>query len=167
MDATVIAETQAAIVRAVAGNVTDVMDGEWGMREWCHLFVDFEAEPDGGRTSSITFAIARLPGQQPEKISFRLPPEAKRLFVELADAMQKDGTQRWSTAQLRVERDGRHDFQFAYDPPYRLGGNLLDKRFEDYLDTWLASPDGQGYREDRAADEPVAAPVPRWRSLFR
>lgn len=67
------AQTEAAIVRAVAANVTDVMDGEWGEREWLHLFVDFEIAAEGDRSSSITFALARLPGRPVEDVSFRLP----------------------------------------------------------------------------------------------
>lgn len=147
------AETEAAIVRAVAADVTDVMEGEWGDREWLHLFVDFEIAAEGDRSSSITFALARLPEQPVEDVSFRLPQEAKRLLGTLADGMGSTPNGRWTCAQLRVERDGRYALNYSYDPPYRLGGNLIDNRFRDYLDTWLASEDGAAFRP---------APAPWW-----
>lgn len=151
------AETEVAVVRAVAANVTDVMDGEWGEREWLHLFVDFEIAAEGDRSSSITFALARLPGQAVEDVSFRLPQEAKRLLGMLADGMGTSPNGRWTCAQLRVERDGRYALSYSYDPPYRLGDNLLDNRFNDYLETWLASADGAAFR-------PVSAPW--WRRVL-
>ena len=151
------AETEAAVARAVAANVTDVMDGEWGEREWLHLFVDFEIAAQGDRSSSITFALARLPGQAVEDISFRLPQEAKRLLGLLADGMGASPNGRWTCAQLRVEQDGRYAISYSYDPPYRLGGNLLDNRFQDYRETWLASGNGAAFR-------PV--PAPWWRRML-
>ncbi|MET0249489.1 MAG: hypothetical protein ABW164_07150 [Sphingobium sp.] len=139
-------EIEAAVARAVADGVTDVMDGEWGDREWLHLFVDFEIAAEGDRSSGISFALARLSGQPVDKVSFRLPHEAKRLLGQLADAMSGPSNVRWTCAQLRVERDGRYSFSYSYEPPHRLGGNLLDNRFKDYLTTWLASEDGGAFR---------------------
>lgn len=137
--AQVIAALQGDIARAVAGNVSDVMDGEWGDREWVHVFVDFELADDGERSSSVTFALARHPGGPLEKIAFRLPQTAKRLFADLAAAMVQDSDgRRWSSARLKIERDGRFIFDFSHDPPYRLGGNLNDTRFNDYLTDWQA-----------------------------
>lgn len=151
------AEMEAAVARAVAANVTDVMDGEWGEREWLHLFVDFEIAAEGDQSSSITFALARRPGEAAEKVSFRMPQEAKRLLGKLADGMGASPNGRWTCAQLRLERDGRYALSYSYDPPYRLGGNLLDKRFNDYLETWLASEDGAAFR-------PI--PAPWWRRML-
>lgn len=151
------AETEAAVVRTVAAGVTDVMEGEWDDREWLHLFVDFEIAAEGDRSSSITFALARRSGQPVENVSFRLPQEAKRLLGTLADSMTASPNGRWTCAQLRVERDGRYSLTYSYDPPNRLAGNLLDSRFNDYLDTWLASEDGAAFRP---------APAPLWRRIL-
>ncbi|MGE4323167.1 MAG: hypothetical protein AB7E60_09085 [Sphingobium sp.] len=151
MDARHIERIERDIVRAVAGNVTDVMDGEWEDRQWVHLFVDIEIDRDGGRSSSITFALAHKAGQPLEDVAFRLPREAKRLFGELAEAMRRPGEDRWSSAQLRVEGDGRYAFVFSYDLPWRLGGKLIDKRFEDYLDRWLDGPEGARFRQGAAS----------------
>ncbi len=137
---------EAAIVRAVVGGVTDVTDGEWGERDWLHLLVDIELAAKEDRSSSITFAFARLPGQAVEKVAFRLPQEAKRLFRQLADAMDTSSNGRWSSARLRVSRDGRYTLEFSYEPPWRLGGNLIDKRFDGALEHWLASDEGAPYR---------------------
>lgn len=137
---------EAAIARAVAANVADVMDGEWGEREWLHLFVDFEIAEKGDRSSSITFALARLPERDVEEVAFRLPQDAKRLFGELADAMAASPNGRWTGAQLRIARDGRYTLDYQYDSHWRLAGNLIDKRFDGYLDHWLASEAGAPYR---------------------
>ncbi|MFV0625429.1 hypothetical protein ACBY01_15650 [Sphingomonas sp. ac-8] len=148
MDAQHIQRIEQSIVRAVVGNVSDVMDGDWEDRHWAHLFVDIEIAQDGERDSSTTFALAHKPGQPLEKVSFRLPREAKRLFGELAEAMRRPGDDRWSSAQLRVERDGSYALEFSYDPPWRLSGNLIDKRFKDYLDRWLATPEGRQFAQE-------------------
>ena len=81
-----IRRIQEDIVRALAGNVTEVLEGEWEDREWVHLLVHIEIDPDGGRSSSMTFALAHKPGQPLEDISFHFPREAKKLFNELAEA---------------------------------------------------------------------------------
>jgi hypothetical protein len=144
--ATERAELEAAIVHAVTSAVTDVMDGDWGEREWLHLFVDIEVAADGDRSSSIAFAFARLPGQAVEKVAFRLPHEARRLFRRLADAMEMSSSGRWNSARLRLSRDGRYTLEFSYDPPWRLGGNLIDDRFDGALEQWLASDEGAPHR---------------------
>ena len=151
MDAQLIQRIEEGIIRAVSGNVADVMDGEWEDRQWVHLFVDLEIDQNGERRSSITFALAHKPRQPLETISFRLPRDAKRLFGELAEAMRLPGEKRWSSVQLRVERDGRYAMEFSYDPPWRLSGNLLDKRFDDYLERWLATPDGVRFTQEPKA----------------
>ncbi|TCP36580.1 hypothetical protein [Sphingomonas sp. BK235] len=150
MTATDRADLEAAIVRTVAGGVTDVMDGDWGEREWLHLFVDIEVSAQGGRSSSIAFAFARLPGQAVEKVAFRLPQDAKCMFRQLADAMETSPAGRWSSARLRVSRDGRYTLAFSYDRPWRLSGKLIDDRFKGALELWLASDEGAAYRPPRA-----------------
>lgn len=146
-----IQRIQEDIVRAVAGNVAEVMEGEWEDRAWVHLFTHIEIDQDGGRSSSITFALAHRPGQPLEDISFRLPREAKRLFNQLAEAMRRPGEDRWSSAQLRIERDGTFTFEFSHAPHWRLAGNLIDKRFDDYLDRWLGTPQGVEFARSSAA----------------
>ncbi|MEO9337391.1 hypothetical protein ABFT80_08150 [Mesorhizobium sp. SB112] len=129
-------QMQADIARAVAQCVSNVNDGEWGDREWLRLVVNFEGlwsskEPV---TSSISFAIARNTDGSLEKVSFRLSPDTKAKFASLAETMKGTGGSAWTVSDLVIENDGRYNFQFSYDPPYRLGGNLHDKRFLDYLD---------------------------------
>ncbi|KLJ02482.1 hypothetical protein [Luteimonas sp. FCS-9] len=131
----------AQTVREVAASVRDVNDGQWGDRDWLRLVVDFESlAEDGGapRTSSISFAIARAPDGPLEKVAFRLSPAAKAGFAEIGRIMQAQKGQTWTTSTLVVERDGRYDFQFAYTPPYRLGGQLNDTRYRDYLERYKA-----------------------------
>ena len=137
MDAREQAEQEAAIVRAVAANVADVMDGEWGMREWLHLFVDFEIDASGERSSTICFALARHQGEPVEKIAFRLPYAAKQILATLAGGMALHNGDRWTVVRIRIERDGRFTFDYGYEAPYRLGGALIDTRYEDYLKQWL------------------------------
>lgn len=125
-------------VRAVAASVRNVYDGEWGDREWVRLVVDFEslAHTEEAETSSLSFAIAQAPGGPLEKVSFDLSPEAEDAFLHIARLMHAQKGQYWTTCRLTVERDGRYDFQFDYGTPYRLGGNLNDTRYRDYLDRY-------------------------------
>jgi len=130
----------AETVRAVAASVSHVSDGEWGNRDWLRLVVDFEslAHADEPRTSSISFAIARAPGGPLEKVAFRLAPDAKDGFLRIGQLMYAHKGQHWTTCKLAVERDGKYDFQFDYAPPYRLGGNVNDTRYRDYLERYMA-----------------------------
>lgn len=145
---------QAEIIRLIAGNVHDVMEGEWDDREWVRLFVDFEWQE--GQRSSITFALAHRPRQPLEKVSFRLPREAKMKLVELAEAMTPAGQTPWTTARLHIDRDGRFEMETFHVPPRRLGGELIDKRFEDYLERYIA----------KHGDTPPAKARPWWKSVF-
>ena len=137
MDAADQAACEAALVQAIAGNVHDVMDGEWADREWLHLFADLEIDAKGERTSAICFALARRNDAPVEKVAFRLPPEAKRILAALADDMTAPGSERWTAARIRIERDGRYAIDYRHDRPYRLGGTLNDTRYIDYLERWL------------------------------
>ncbi|MEN3950011.1 hypothetical protein [Iodidimonas sp. SYSU 1G8] len=160
------ADIQASIVRAVAGDVSGTTDGGWGDREWVHLFVDFELDHDSGRSSSISFALARRPGASLEKIAFRLSPETKQAFADLADAVHTPGRQSWSAVQVRVEADGRYNFEFSYAPPYRLGGKLNDTRFSDYLDAWRQGVDGARSAAPEGKDVAARSKRGWWRTLF-
>ncbi|MFC4819283.1 hypothetical protein [Dokdonella ginsengisoli] len=133
-------QAYAETVQAVAGSVTDVMDGEWGERDWRRLVVNHEsllhtAEPEA---STIAFAVATKPGGEPEIVDFRISRAAKNGFKRIADIMHAQKGQYWTVCDLTVERDGSYRFDFSYDPPYRLGGHLHDTRFDDYLQRYLA-----------------------------
>lgn len=141
---------QADIIHLIVANRHDVMEGEWGDRDWVRLFIDFEWQED--QRSSITFALAHRPGQPLEKVSFRLPFEAKVKLVELAEAMAPSGQAPWTTAQLHIDRDGRFEMETFHYPPRRLGGELIDKRFEDYLVRYVA----------KHGQPALPAPSPPW-----
>ncbi len=71
-------QAYAETVQAVAASVTDVMDGEWGERDWRRLVVNHEsllhtAEPEA---STIAFAVATKPGGEPRSSTSasRAPP---------------------------------------------------------------------------------------------
>lgn len=138
-------DAYAQTVRAVAASVTDVYDGDWGEREWLRLVVDYESatETDEPQTSSLSFAIARLPGGPLEKVSFALSPDGEDGFERIRALMHGQKGEYWNTATLVVERDGSYDFQFDYGPPHRLGGNLNDTRYRDYLQRYV---EGTGQR---------------------
>lgn len=131
---------QAEIVRAVVASIADLYDGEWEDRDWLRIVVNYEAlwaQPQV-RTSSLNFTIARLPGASLEKIGFRLSPVARAGLQRLAALMQAHGGSWWTVCDLVVERDGRFEFAFSYDRPYRIDGNLNDQRFNDYLERYRA-----------------------------
>lgn len=126
-------------VRAVAQSVVNVREGEWGDRNWQRIVVNYEslrhsAEP---QESVLAFAIAAKPSSAPEKVSFQLSPAAEAGFHRVSDVMASSKGQRWTVCDLVIERDGRYTFDFSYDPPYRLSGNLNDQRFADYLKQYL------------------------------
>lgn len=135
-----LTQAYAETVQAVAGSVTDVMDGEWGERDWRRIVVNHESllhtqEPEA---STIAFAVANKPGGEPEIVDFRLSRAAKNGFKRIADIMHGQKGQYWTVCDLTIERDGSYRFDFSYDPPYRLGGHPHDTRFDDYLQRYLA-----------------------------
>ena len=146
-----------AVVKAVVACATDLVDGEWGDRDWVHLFVDFEIDQSGERTSSISFALAHAPGSPIEKLSFRLSGEAKRQFAALANSMGASPNGRWASGQLRIAPDGTYALTYSYDEPHRLSGNLIDNRFRNYLAQWVVS-------EDATATQPPKKSF--WRRCF-
>lgn len=52
--------------------------------------------------------------------------------------------------------DGRFEMETFHVPPRRLGGDLIDKRFEDYLERYIA----------KHGDTPPAKARPWWKSVF-
>lgn len=137
---------EAILVRTIAANVRDVMDGEWGDREWLHLFADFEIDATGERMSAICFALARHNDDPVEKIAFRFPFEARQMLAIMADDMAARDGERWTAARMRIEQDGGYAIDYVHDAPYRLGGTLNDTRYADYLERWLAGDAGAPYR---------------------
>jgi hypothetical protein len=127
-------------VQAVAQSVVNVRDGEWGDRDWSRIVVNYESlrHTQDPQESVLAFAIAAHPGASPEKVSFRLSPAAEAGFHRVADVMAKSKGQYWTVCDLVIDSDGRYAFDFSYDPPYRLSGNLNDQRFSDYLQKYLA-----------------------------
>lgn len=126
-------------VQAVAASVSDVMDGEWGGREWRRIVVNHESllheqEPE---ESTIAFSVAGKPGGEPEIVDFRLSDAAEAGLARIAEVMHAQKGQYWTVCDLTIERDGSYRFDFSYDPPYRLGGHAHDTRFDDYLQRYL------------------------------
>lgn len=137
-------QAYAETVQAVAASVSQVRDGEWGERDWRRIVVNHESllhakEPE---VSTIAFAVAALPGGKPELVDFRLSRAAKDGLRRIGDIMHARNGQYWTVCDLVVERDGTYRFDFSYDPPYRLGGQVNDTRFDDYLQRWLAETAG-------------------------
>ena len=138
VDAAAVQQAQAAAVRAVAASVSDLREGQWGDRDWLRILVDIEIETEPAkRISAQTSAFARQPGQPLEDLDFRLSREAKNALIALRESM-RDGRGAWSTCKLRIDRDGKFAFDFSYEPPRRLGGDLLYSPLEGALQRYLA-----------------------------
>lgn len=134
-----IEKAQNDVVRAVAASVTDVMDGEWGDREWLQIAVNFEIEvaDRGRRISAQSAAIAHRPGQPLEAVDFALSDEADAAMIALREAMRDDHGA-WNSCDLTIERSGKYRFDFSHAPPRRLGGDLLHAPLDGYLQRYLA-----------------------------
>jgi hypothetical protein len=136
-DVAQVLEAQQRVAREVAACVTDLQDGSWDAREWERIAIDVEIETSGGRRiSAQTSVIARRPGQPFEDLDFRLSMRAKDALIALREAM-RDDRGAWSTCRLRMDRDGRFEFDFSYEPPRRLGGDLLYSPLLGHLDRYL------------------------------
>ncbi|MEH2521892.1 hypothetical protein V1279_007465 [Bradyrhizobium sp. AZCC 1610] len=138
-------QAYADAVKAVVGSVVNVYDSEWGARSWERLLVDYESllhERDPV-TSTIAFALARYPQAPLEKVAFDLSPEAEACLQRIGEIMHGRDGKWWTTCRLTVEPDGRYDFQFDYGPPYRLSGNLNDRRYVDYLHRYKVEKGGR------------------------
>ncbi|WEK03434.1 MAG: hypothetical protein P0Y65_14685 [Candidatus Devosia phytovorans] len=130
---------QNAAVRSVVGDITDLQDGEWEGREWVYLAINHEIQvEEGRRSSSQASVLARRPGAELEDLDFRLSPASKQALLALRDAMAVDGKAVWTILDLSVERDGRYNFAFSYDPPPRINGNLLHSPLTGLLERYLA-----------------------------
>ena len=137
-DAAAILEAQQHAVREVAASVTKLQEGSWDDREWRRIAIDFEIDTEGGRrTSAQTSVIARHPNQPLEDLDFRLSMSAKDALAALREAM-RDERGAWSTCRLRIDRDGKFEFDFSYEPPRRLGGDLLYSPLQGHLDRYKA-----------------------------
>lgn len=140
-----IAALQAKVVRSVVGDVTDLQDGEWEGREWVYLAINHEIlVEEGRRSSSQASVLARKPGADLEDLDFRLSPATKEALLALRDAMAAEGRAAWTILDLTVDRDGRYDFAFSYDPPPRINGNLLHSPLSGLLERYLQDRPDQG-----------------------
>lgn len=127
------------VVRSIAGDVTDLQDGEWEGREWVYLAVNHEVlVGPGTNSSSQAVVLAHRPGQALEDLDFRLSRQSKLALLALRDAMARGGQEPWTILDLTLERDGRYAFAFRYDPPPRLNGDLLHRPLDDLLARYSA-----------------------------
>ena len=134
-----IALLQDDIVRSLAGDLTDLHDGEWDDREWVQLAVNHELLiAEGARSSSQAIVLARHPGKPLESLSFRLSAATKTKLVELQKTMDGAGRGVWTVADIVIDRDGAYEFNFGYDAPRRIGGDLLHAPLNGYLERYLA-----------------------------
>lgn len=132
-----IQRIQAEAVQEIAASVSDVVDGEWGDREWARIAANVEIDTaQGRRISAQTSAIARRPGKDYEDVDFRLSRRAKDALVALREAM-RDQRGAWNTCDVTIDRDGRYHFDFSYEPPRRLNGDLLHSPLQGSLQRWL------------------------------
>lgn len=129
---------QDAIVRGVAGDVTDLQDGDWDDREWVYLAVNHEILPEEGlRTSTQAAVLARYPGSKLERLNFRLSPGTKAAILALRDAMASAGQAPWTILHLTLGRDGHADLSFSYEAPPRLNGDLLHSPLKTLLERYF------------------------------
>jgi hypothetical protein len=132
-----LATLQEAVVRSVAGDVTNLHDGEWQDREWMYLAINHEVlVEDGRRSSTQAKVLAQRPGGELEDLGFRLSPQTKGAILELRDAMAAKGQKTWTIMDLTVERSGRFNFDFSYNPPPRINGDLLHSPLKDLLERY-------------------------------
>lgn len=129
---------QAAAVRSIAADVTDLQDGEWEDREWVYLAVNHEVLVEEGRRSSTQAqVIAHRPGAELEEFGFRLSMESKAHLLALRDAMADADGKTWTVLDLALERSGTYNFAFGYDAPPRLNGDLLHTPLSGLLERYL------------------------------
>lgn len=130
---------KADVVRSVAGDITDLHDGEWEGREWVYIAVNHEVLiEDGRRSSSQASVLARKPADELEDLGFRLSRESKEKLLALRDAMATGGKEPWTVLDLTIERSGQFNFTFGYGPPPRINGDLLHSPLSGLLERYLA-----------------------------
>jgi hypothetical protein len=132
-------ELQKAIAQAVVNAIRE---------PWERIVVNFEMEQtDEGRVIDYrAFYISATKDGDFSKTSVRvLPDEVDDRFIELNDAMLESEGSRWGICDLVIDRSGKYNFKFDYEPPKRIRGVFDESsmgRFDKYLDT---------YRAERAA----------------
>ncbi|MCC8961163.1 hypothetical protein H8A95_02255 [Bradyrhizobium sp. Pear76] len=132
-------------VQAIVDCVSDVMDGDWGDRDWEQIVVNYETllhVPDEA-TSAIAFSVARRRDGRHECVDFRLSDAAEDGLERVKRDMHAQSGTYWTTCTVTIERDGRYRFDYGYGAPYRLSGNVDDRRFADYLKRYLAEKNGR------------------------
>ena len=130
---------QADIVRAIVADRMDLHDVEWEDRDWIYIAVNHELlVEDGARSSTQTAVLAQKPGGLLEGLSFRLNMATKQKIRSLQEAMQNGGKEPWTIVDITIERDGRYDFVFSYDPPPRINGDLLHSPLKGLLERFKA-----------------------------
>ena len=135
---------QDAILRGVAGDVTDLQDGDWDQREWVYLAVNHEILPEEGlRTSTQAAVLACHSGAKLERLNFRLSLGTKAAILALRDAMAPAGQAPWTILDLTLDRDGQHDLSFSYEAPPRLNGDLLHSPLKTLLERYLQQHPGR------------------------
>lgn len=134
-----LSEAYETAVRAVVASVSDVMDGEWGERTWERIVVNYESlmHTEENESSTIAFSLARTKDGPLEKAHFRLSNDAKAALERIKEIVHEQNGDYWTTCDLVIERDGAYRFDFSYGEPYRISGNLNDRRFNDYLENYL------------------------------
>ena len=70
-------------------------------------------------------------------MDFRLSRAAKDALVALREAM-RDDRGAWSSTLLTIEPSGAFAFDFSYEPPRRLDGDLLYSPLDGFLDRYKA-----------------------------
>ena len=130
-------DLQEAVVRSVAGDVTELQDGDWEDRDWVYLAVNHEVLVEEGRRSSTQAQVlAHKPGAALEDLGFRLSRTSKQHLLALREAMVAANDRTWTVVDLTVARNGEYDFNFSYDPPPRLNGDLLHSPLDGLLERY-------------------------------
>lgn len=130
---------QKAIVRSVVDDRTELYDGKWEDRDWVYLAVNHELLIEDGRRSSTQAKVLAHKGDGAlEDLSFRLSPGSKAAILALRDAMVGMGQAPWTILDLKVDRSGKYEVSFSYEPPPRLNGDLLHNPNKDLLERYRA-----------------------------
>jgi len=118
-------QAYAETAKGIVASVSDVMDGEWGDREWERIVVNHQTllhSPEG-TTSAIAFSIARSPAGAHEQLDFRISDEAEAGLENIAEIAHAQNGTYWTVCDVTIERAGTYQFAFSYDRPYRLSGD--------------------------------------------
>lgn len=131
--------SQARVAALLARDAKDISDGEWGERQWVQLAVNHELDPNEDlRSSTQAIVLAHRPNEELQALGFRLSAETKAALVELRSEMIAAGQERWTIANIVVDREGTYSFSFLYDQPPRINGDLLHRPLRDYLERYNA-----------------------------